>query len=101
MEHPRWNFEQAPCADPQDETAINLRAYFDRVDDDHLRAYRPEWTDEQVMTWDGNFTSEGALLLPCSERDVDVAEFRRVLEQCLAYRASNGWEGVAGNDDSD
>jgi hypothetical protein len=27
------------------------------------------------------------LLLPCSERDVDVREYRRVLEQCLRYRA--------------
>jgi len=38
------------------------------------------------MEWDGNFKSDGDLLLPCSERDVDVAEYRRVLEQCIRYR---------------
>ena len=35
---------------------------------------------------DGNFKSDGDLLLPCSERDVDVTEYRRVIEQCIRYR---------------
>jgi len=38
------------------------------------------------MEWDGNFRSDGALMLVCCERDVDVAEFRRVLEEHLAFR---------------
>ena len=38
------------------------------------------------MEWDGNFKSDGDLLLPCSERDVDVTEYRRVIEQCIRYR---------------
>jgi hypothetical protein len=33
------------------------------------------------MEWDGNFRSDGGLMLVCCERDVDVGEFRRVLEE--------------------
>jgi hypothetical protein len=54
--------------------------------DEKLRQYSPSWDDVQLMVWDGNFKSDGDLLLPCSERDVDVAEYRRVLEQCIRYR---------------
>jgi hypothetical protein len=54
--------------------------------DDKLRQYRPEWSDEQVIEWDGNFTNEGNLMIACSERDVDIDEYRRVLDQCMAYR---------------
>jgi hypothetical protein len=85
-QQPTWNFEQDPSDEPMDETSFNLRAYFDRIDDERLREYSPEWTDEQLMAWDGNFKSDGDLLLPCSEREVDVVEYRRVLAQCLRYR---------------
>jgi len=86
MSQPAWNFEQEPCEDPPDETAINLRAYFDRMADEKMRTYSSEWTDEYVIDWDGNFRDDGNLMLACCERDVDVAEYRRVLEQCLRYR---------------
>jgi hypothetical protein len=86
MQQPIWNFEQDPSPEPMDETSVNLRAYFDRMPDEKMRAYDPAWTDEQVMSWDDNFTDEGELLLLCSERDVDVKEYRRVLEQCIQYR---------------
>ncbi len=86
MQQPIWNFEQDPTDEAMDETSFNLRAYFDRMDDAKLRGYSPSWTDEQLMLWDDNFTSDGDLLLPCSERDVDAQEYRRVLEQCLRYR---------------
>jgi hypothetical protein len=36
------------------------------------------------MEWDGNFKADGGLMLVCCERDVDVQEFRRVLERHLA-----------------
>ena len=49
-------------------------------------AYDPTWTDEQLMDWDGNFRSDGALMLVCCERDVDVEEYRRVLEEHLRLR---------------
>ena len=39
-----------------------------------------------VVEWDGNFKDDGALMLICSERDVEVAEYRRVLEECIRYR---------------
>jgi hypothetical protein len=86
MQQPVWNFEQQPY-DEVDETAINLRAYFDRMPDEKMRQYDSGWTDEQVTEWDGNFKSDGTLLLICSERDVDVAEYRRVIEECIRYRA--------------
>ena len=38
------------------------------------------------MEWDDNFTSDGNLFLPCSERDVEIAEYRRVLEEHLQFR---------------
>lgn len=86
MEQPIWNFEQEPTTEALDETGINLRAYFDRVPDARLRTYRPEWTDEEVMEWDTNFRDDGQLMMFCCERDVFVPEYRRVLEECLAYR---------------
>ncbi len=86
MQQPPWNFEQDARDEPVDETSINLRAYLDRMDDEKMRQYSPAWSDEQVIEWDGNFTEEGHVLLPCSERDVEVAEYRRVLERCVDYR---------------
>ena len=86
MQQPTWNFEQDATGEPMDETSFNLRAYFDRIDDARLREYSPAWTDEQLMAWDGNFKSDETLLLPCSEREVDVIEYRRVLALCLRYR---------------
>jgi len=87
MEQPIWNFEQEPWIDEQpDETSYNLRAYFDRMPDEKLRQYSPAWTDEQVIEWDGNFRDDGALMIACCERDVDVAEYRHVFAQACVYR---------------
>jgi len=83
---PIWNFEQEPYGEPTDETGINLRAYFDLMPDDKMRKYSSAWSDEQVIQWDGNFRDDGYLLLICSERDVDVKEYRSVLENCIKYR---------------
>jgi hypothetical protein len=81
-----WNFEQEPWTEPHDEASINLRAYFDRMPDEKLRQYSPEWSDAAVIDWDGNFRDDWVLFLICTERDVDVAEYRRVLEDCIRYR---------------
>src|SRR5262249_48611793 len=86
MNQPLWNFEQEPYDEPADETSVNLRAYFDRMPDDKMRQYSPSWSDEQVIEWDGNFRADGALMIVCCEREVEVAEYRRVLEQAIAYR---------------
>lgn len=86
MEQPIWNFEQEPSDKPMDETSVNLRAYFDRMPDEKMRQYSPSLSDEQVMEWDGNFKSDGDFMILCSERDVEVAEYREVLEQCIRYR---------------
>lgn len=80
------DFERFPAGEPRDETDISLRAYVAGLAADHLAKYDPAWTDEQVIAWDGNFRSDGALMLVCCERDVDVGEFRRVVEEFIAYR---------------
>lgn len=86
MEQPVWNFEQEPTTERLDETDVNLRAYFDRMSDDKMQEYSTVWSDSQVIEWDGNFRDDGNLMLLCSERDVDVEEYRRVLDQCARYR---------------
>jgi hypothetical protein len=86
------DFENIPSEIPPDETDYSLRAYIARLPEEHLANYDPSWTDEQVMAWDGNFRSDGGLMLVCCERDVDVQEFRRVLEQYLQYRGVNASE---------
>ena len=68
---------------PMDETDVNLRAYLKDLSAEHLARYNPAWTDDEVKEWDGNFRSDGALMLVCCERDVEIAEFRAVLEEHL------------------
>jgi len=82
------DFENWPPGEPRDETDIGLRAYITRIPEDHLAAYDPSWTDEQLTQWDGNFKSDGSLMLVCCERDVEVPEFRRVLKEYLKFRAA-------------
>ena len=86
MQQPVWNFEEEPFDAPYDETSVNLRAYFDRMDDGKMREYDPAWSDEQVRDWDRNFTEVGNLLVPCCERDIDIEEYREVIAQAIAYR---------------
>lgn len=69
-----------------DETDISLRAYFGRMDDERLREYCPDWTDEQVIEWDGNFRVDGALMLVCCERDIEIDEYRKVIEEHIQRR---------------
>ena len=84
------DFEHWPPDMAMDETDVSLRAYVSRLDEDHLTKYDPNWTDEQVMEWDGNFRSDGGLMLVCCERDVEVREFRKVVEELLAFRQKAG-----------
>lgn len=79
-------FEDRPGTLPMDETDRSLRAYVARIADEKLAEYDPSWTDEQVMAWDGNFRSDGGLMLVCCERDVDAGEFRRVVEEYVAFQ---------------
>ena len=65
--------------EPPDETDISLRAYFSRMEDARLREYSSDWSDEQVIAWD-------ALMLVCCERDVEIDEYRRVLEEHIQRR---------------
>jgi hypothetical protein len=84
------DYEHLPGDEPLDETDVSLRAYLAGLPDEHLAEYDPSWTDEQVREWDGNFRSDGALMLVCCERDIDVAEFREALHQHLRYRQGVG-----------
>ncbi len=80
------NLERPQDGTPPDETDINLRAYMTRISDERLREYDPSWSDEQVIQWDGNFRSDGALMLVCCERDVEIEEYRRILEDHIGRR---------------
>jgi hypothetical protein len=81
------NYETHPNTLAMDETDINVRAYFSRITDERLREYSSEWPDERVIEWDGNFRSDGALMLVCCERDVEIAEYRSTLEEHIKLRA--------------
>jgi hypothetical protein len=84
---PIWNFEQEPFVDEDpDETSYNLRAYFDRMDDGKIQQYRSEWSGEQLIDWAADFKNDGTLMIACCERDIDVDEYRRVLELAIEYR---------------
>lgn len=86
MTDPNVNYERLPLGMLMDETDINLRSYFSRMSDEKLREYSASWTDDKVLEWDENFTSEGALFLICSEREVEIEEYRRVLEEHKRFR---------------
>ena len=68
---------------PRDETEENLNAYLETLSLEHLEMYDPDWNDEDVINWDGNFRSDGALMLVCCEREVEVGEFRKAVEEQL------------------
>ena len=87
MTQPIWNFEQEPWVDEHpDESSYNLRAYLDRMPDEKMQQYSPDWSDERVIEWDDNFRDDGCVMLGCSERDIEVEEYRRALEAAIAYR---------------
>ena len=54
--------------------------------DEKMLEYSPDWTDEQVVEWDGNFRDDGCLMLFCCERDIEMDEYREVLAEAIAYR---------------
>src|SRR5437879_13888253 len=87
------DFERWPPGVPKDETDVSLRAYITRLSEEHLAKYDPNWTDEQVMEWDGNSRSDGELMLVCCERDVDVPDFRRALEEYFEFRNQQAQSG--------
>ena len=86
MEQPLWNFEQEFEGEYGDETSVNLRAYFDRMPDEKMQQYSPDWSDEQVVEWDDNFRDDGNLMLLCCEREVDIEEYRAAIVECIKYR---------------
>ncbi len=80
------DFETPREGETFDETDIAFRAYLASLSDDHLREYDPSWSDDEVKEWNGNFRSDDALMLVCCERDIEIDEFRRVLEEHLVLR---------------
>ena len=82
-------FEDAPYDEPPDETDVNLRAYFDSLTDEKISKLDLGWSDAELCEWDGNVRNDGSLMMVCCDRDVDVAEYRRVLTAFLEFRASN------------
>jgi len=83
-------YEHLPKDKDMDETDVSLRYHLAEMSDGKLAEYDPNWTDEQVMEWEPDFRSDGNLMLVCCERDVDVEEYRQVLEEHIQYRRENG-----------
>lgn len=83
---PAEEFETASTT-PTDETDLALRAYIARMPDEKVLQYESDWDDRTTMLWCDDFRSDGNLMLVCCERDVDVAEFRKVLEEYIDFRA--------------
>jgi len=83
-------FENLPADTPSDETDIGLRAYITRIEEEKLAGYDPSWTDEQIAEWDGNFKNDGGLMLVCCERDVEIGEYRTVIDEHLRRREIEG-----------
>ena len=79
-------FEDMPYARPPDETDVNLRAYFDAMDVTKLGTVDINWSDEELRRWDGNFRSDGVLMMVCCDRDVEIGEYRRVLGEFLEFK---------------
>ena len=92
------NYERLPEGQAMDETDISLRAYLAGLDDSRLSQYDPSWSDEQVIAWDGNFRDDGALMLVCCERDVEIDEFREVLVEHMQFRQIAPVKNPAGDD---
>ena len=69
--------------EPPDETDRTLDYYIENLGEERLREYDPSWSDEQVMEWDGNFRSDGALMLVCCERDIEVPDYRKAIEAAI------------------
>ena len=87
MPEPRWNFEGEPPFEPRTEAGINLCAYFDAMPDSMLLAFDPAMSDADLMEWDGNFKSDGEMLLPCTEsEEVGADMYRRYIAECIRYR---------------
>ena len=87
MTEPKWNFEGEPPFEPRTEAGINLCAYFDAMPDARLKTYDPGMSDADLMEWDGNFKSDGEMLLPCTEsEEVGVELYRRYIAECIKYR---------------
>jgi hypothetical protein len=80
------NYEQLPAGMAMDETDINLRAHFSRMSEEKLAEYVPTWTDDQLIAWDEDFRDDGVLFLVCTERDVEIEEYRRVLVEHIRFR---------------
>jgi hypothetical protein len=87
------NYERMPEGMAMDETDINLRAHFSRMSQEKLAEYEPTWSDDEVIAWDGEFRDDGSLFLVCSERDVEIEEYRRVLVEHIRFRFANKAKG--------
>ena len=87
---PKINYEALGPGTEFDETDVNLRSYLCSLSDEHLAQYDPNWTHDQVLEWEENFKNDGTLMLACSERHVDMDEYRNVLEVHIQHRNIDG-----------
>ena len=86
MSDTTFDYERFASDVRPDETEYALRAYLSRIPDEKLATYDPRFGDDELMAWDGNFRSDGALMLVCCERDIDAIDFREALERHIEQR---------------
>ena len=77
------DYEHYPAGVTMDEADVSLRYHFAQMSDERLREYDASWGDDRVLEWEPDFRNDGGLMLVCVERDVDMEEYRRVLEEQL------------------
>ena len=90
MANAKVDYEHLPAGQDMDESDVSVRYKFANMSDAKLAEYDPIWTDEQVMEWEPDFRNDGNLFLVCTERDIDVEDYRHILEEHIAFRRQNG-----------
>ncbi len=84
------DYEHLPAGQQMDEVDVSLRAHFANMSDEKLSEYKATWSDEEIVEWEPDFRNDGNLMMICVERDVDVVEYRQVIEEHIAFRRDNG-----------
>ena len=65
---------------------MNLRAHLEAIPDEKLGRVDLSWEDDRLREWDGNFRSDGCLMMVCCDRDVGIGEYRSALAEYLNFR---------------
>ena len=82
MTQPVWNFEEEPYSEPADETAINFRAYLDRMPDEKMREYGEAYDDGD---FEDDFACLSRLLLGTNLSELEQIGFHALNKRTDDY----------------